>query len=181
MAGAIAPPDIQEVQKLSERTVAEAERAANIIQRIRSMAVHTITEKQKINPNAVIDEAILFLGHEFQRHDVRPSLHLDPAASMVVGDRVQLQQVIVNLAINAVQAMAAATGGERRITIRTSMLPGGEVSVAIEDTGPGIPVELHGRVFDSFFTTKSAGMGIGLAHLPLYRRVARGPHYGRRP
>ena len=157
------PPDFAEVLKLSERTVAEAERAANIIQRIRSMAVHTVTDKQKINLNAVIDEAILFLGHEFQRYEVRSSMHLDPAIPMIVGDRVQLQQVVVNLAINAVQAMAAVTGAESHITIRTNTLAGSDVSIVIEDTGPGIPIELRGRIFDSFFTTKSAGMGIGLA------------------
>ena len=157
------PPDIQEVLKLSERTVAEAERAANIIDRIRSMAVNSVTEKREIDPNAVIDEAILFLGHELQRHGVRTSLELDPAASMIVGDRVQLQQVIVNLAINAIQAMAAASGAERRITIRTNKLPEGGVAIVIEDTGPGIPADFRDRIFDSFFTTKSAGMGIGLA------------------
>jgi signal transduction histidine kinase len=104
-----------------------------------------------------------FLGGRAERHGVRTSLDLDPAASMIVGDRVQLQQVIVNLGINAIQAMAAASGAERRITIRTNKLPDGGVAIVVEDTGPGIPADLRDRIFDSFFTTKSAGMGIGLA------------------
>ena len=156
------PPDIDEVRRLSERTVAESQRAAEIIDRIRSMALRSATEKRLINPNDVVNEALLFLRHELQRHDVRVSLDLDPMAPMIAADRVQLQQVVVNLAFNAIQAMTSAGVIERWINLRTQSI-GDDVVVAVEDTGPGVPLDLRGRIFESFFTTKATGMGIGLA------------------
>ena len=156
------PPDIDEVRRLSERTVAESQRAAEIIDRIRSMALRSATEKRLINPNDVVNEALLFLRHELQRHDVRVSLDLDPMAPMIAADRVQLQQVVVNLAFNAIQAMTSAGVIERWINLRTQSI-GDDVAIAVEDTGPGVPPDLRGRIFESFFTTKATGMGIGLA------------------
>ncbi len=156
------PPDIEEVRRLSERTVAESQRAAEIIDRIRSMALRSATEQTLINPNDVVNEALLFLRHELQRHDVRVSLHLDPVAPLIVADRVQLQQVVVNLAFNAIQAMTSAGVSERSIVLRTQSI-GENVVIAVEDTGPGVPLEMRGRIFESFFTTKATGMGIGLA------------------
>jgi PAS domain S-box-containing protein len=157
------PPDLNEVKRLSERTVAEAQRAAGIIERIRSMALRSATEKANIDPNAVASEALMFLSHELQRHNVRVTLDLDPAAPSITGDRVQLQQVVVNLTVNAVQAIAAVNGSARQIFVRTRAPGDGTVRIAIEDTGPGIPEDKRGRVFDSFFTTKAMGMGMGLA------------------
>jgi PAS domain S-box-containing protein len=156
------PPDIEEVRRLSERTVAESQRAAEIIDRIRSMALRSATERKHINPNDVVNEALLFLRHELQRHDVRASLELDPTVPLTVGDRVQLQQVVVNLAFNAIQAMTSANVSKRRIILHTQSI-GDNVVIAVEDTGPGVPLAVRGRIFESFFTTKATGMGIGLA------------------
>ncbi len=164
------PPNLDEVQKLSSRTVAEVQRAAGIIERIRSMAVRAAPEKTHVALNPLIDEAILFLRHELQRHGVRVALDFEPSLPEIFGDRVQLQQVIVNLAINAIQAMTSAASPEREIAIRTSSTPGEPVLIEFKDTGPGISDEVVGRLFDSFFTTKAAGMGHRPDHLPLHHR-----------
>ena len=91
------------------------------------------------------------------------SLDLAPELPQIVGNRVQLQQVVVNLAINAVQAMIQLAPAERRISIRTMLSDPETVCCSVEDSGPGIDPEHLPRLFDSFFTTKDSGMGIGLA------------------
>ena len=156
------PPNIDEVRELSARTAAEVQRAADIIHRIRSMAARTNPEQHSIALNPVIQEAMLFLKHELQRNDVNASFLPAPNLPDVTGDRVQLQQVIVNLAVNAIQAMALAESPRRKLVIHTIAIPDNSVSIVVEDTGPGISEELLGRLFESFFTTKSTGLGIGL-------------------
>ena len=91
------------------------------------------------------------------------SLDLAPELPQIVGNRVQLQQVVVNLTINAVQAMIQLAPAERRISIRTMLSDPETVCCSVEDSGPGIDPEHLPRLFDSFFTTKDSGMGIGLA------------------
>jgi C4-dicarboxylate-specific signal transduction histidine kinase len=156
------PPNINEVRELSARTAAEVQRAAEIIQRVRSMAVRSTPEFAEVSVNPLIEEAILFLRHELQRNEIETSLHLDAKLPEIIGDRIQLQQVIVNLVVNAVQAMTTAKLGMRRLDITTSMNPSDEVLIVVRDTGPGISDEIRDRLFESFFTTKSSGMGIGL-------------------
>ncbi|HWG03743.1 MAG TPA: ATP-binding protein, partial [Beijerinckiaceae bacterium] len=125
--------------------------------------LRSATAKKLTNLNGVVNEALLFLRHELQRHDVRVSLDLDSRGPLIVGDRVQLQQVVVNLAFNAIQAMTSAGVTERWIILRTQSASDGLVTIAVEDTGPGIPIDMRGRIFESFYTTKATGMGIGLA------------------
>ncbi|MEJ1976966.1 MAG: ATP-binding protein [Acetobacteraceae bacterium] len=162
------PPNIDEVRELSARTAAEVQRAADIIHRIRSMVVRTSPEQKNIALNPMIDEAVLFLRHELQRNDVETSLQLGPDLPTLFGDRVQLQQVIVNLAVNAIQAMALANSVVRELTIRTVATADRCVLIEVEDTGPGIAEDALGRLFESFFTTKATGMGIGL---PICRSI----------
>jgi PAS domain S-box-containing protein len=162
------PPNIDEVRALAARTAAEVQRAADIIHRIRSMAVRAEPEHQNIELNSVIREAMLFLRHELQRNEVDSSLQLGSRLPTVFGDRVQLQQVVVNLAINAIQAMASAGRKPRVLTIRTAMSTVNRVVIEVEDTGPGIASDALGRLFESFFTTKTTGMGIGL---PICRSI----------
>lgn len=104
---------------------------------------------------------MLFLRHEFQSKDISISLDLAPGLPRVVGDRTRLQQVIVNLAINAVQAMARSGG--RKILVRAILSDPETVCFMIEDSGTGIDPTHLPRLFDGFFTTKETGMGIGLA------------------
>jgi C4-dicarboxylate-specific signal transduction histidine kinase len=163
-----APPNLEEVRELSLRTVAEAQRAAGIIHRIRSMAIRAAPVHEVVDVNLIIDEALLFLQHELQRNRVATTLRLSPGLPGVLGDRVQLQQVAVNLGLNAIQAMATGGHGERVLTIRTSALDGGRIGVEVEDTGPGFDADALIRIFDSFYTTKENGMGIGL---PICRSI----------
>jgi C4-dicarboxylate-specific signal transduction histidine kinase len=158
-----AEPNLVEVRELSARTAAEVQRAAEILQRIRSMAVRASPVKVPVSMNPLIDEAVLFLGHELTRQGIEVKLELDRAAPALVGDRVQLQQVIINLAINAIQSMTAAPRATRVLTFRTYAAHPRSQVVEVQDSGPGIKPEALDRLFEGFFTTKASGMGIGLA------------------
>ncbi|WDH19957.1 PAS domain S-box protein [Pseudomonas chlororaphis] len=161
-------PDIAEVRDLTIRMVADARRAAEIITRIRGMACHRTSERLSLPLNNVVKEAVQFLRHELQAQNVELSLSLTPHLPRINADRTLLQQVIVNLSINAMQAMEQAQVDERRICIATSCLDAATVQLTVEDSGPGIATVDLERLFDSFFTTKKSGMGMGL---PICRTV----------
>jgi signal transduction histidine kinase len=154
-------PDIGELRRLATRTMTDARRAADIIQRIRAMAVPGDAGRAPIGLNSVVEESMTFLRPELSKHNVEAILELAPGLPQVVADRVQLQQVFVNLAVNAVQAMVGRS--TRRLIIRTAKSDEDLVKGEVEDTGPGIPPQNIDRLFGSFFTTKKSGMGIGLA------------------
>jgi PAS domain S-box-containing protein len=154
-------PDLGELRALSNRTIADAQRAADIIRRIRYMALRRTPEQTPVALNGVVEEVMLFLSPELKRQGVRASVELASTLPDVMGDRVQLQQVFANLAVNAIQAMA--TVAERRLVIRTTHLDVGTIRADVEDTGPGIPEAQFVHLFESFFSTKEDGMGIGLA------------------
>lgn len=150
-------PDLGEVRGLSERIVADARRAADIIARVRAMAERREPERAALSLNALVVEAVTFLGHELRAHALDPVLALAPDLPDVLGDRTQLQQVLVNLIVNAAQAMAGSTSPRLRLT---TALADGRVTLTVEDNGPGIAEPA--RLFDSFYTTKASGMGMGL-------------------
>ena len=160
-------PDLDEVRGLAGRMVADARRAASIIARVRAMAERREPERIALSLNMLVEDARTFLAHELRAQDVGIELNLQPDLAMVSGDRTQLQQVIVNLAVNAVQAMAEAGVPDRTLRFTTGALPDGRLTLAVEDNGPGLPPE-PGRLFDSFFTTKASGMGMGL---PICRTI----------
>jgi PAS domain S-box-containing protein len=158
-------PDVEEVRELTKRVVSDARRAADIIARIRAMAARRAPEHAALSIDDVVREALAFLRHEAQSRGVALAHHPLESAPRVLADRTQLQQVVVNLAVNAMQAMTQSP--ERRLVFRTA-LEGGAVVCAIEDSGPGIPADDFGRLFESFFTTKDGGMGMGL---PICRSI----------
>jgi len=154
-------PDIEKIQQLTKNMVADARRAFEIIDRIRATVSGRKPRQVRISLENVVEESLAFLKHEFQSEGIAVSLDLAKEVPHIVGDRTQLQQVIVNLAVNAVQATAESGGGS--ILVRT-MLSGPEtVCCIIEDSGPGVDSAHLPHVFDSFFTTKDAGMGMGLS------------------
>lgn len=159
-------PDVAEVRALIGRVAADARRAADVIARIRDMASHRTPERTEISVNGMIEEACVFLRHELQAQNVALSLDLERALPPVLGDRTQLQQVVVNLAVNAAQAMAQSVG-PRRLTISSAQTKD-MVEVIFTDTGPGLRPEHAPRLFESFFTTKTSGMGMGL---PICRSI----------
>jgi PAS domain S-box-containing protein len=154
-------PDLDELRALSKRTIGDARRAADIIDRIRAMAMRHEVRQECLPLNGVVDDVLVFLGPELRRQSIATVLELESNLPDILADRVQLQQVIANIAINAVQAMDGCD--ERRLTIRTTLQDPGTTCVEIADTGPGIRPEQFPRLFQSFFTTKPSGMGIGLA------------------
>jgi two-component system sensor kinase FixL len=154
-------PNLAKVVQLTTRIAENARRASDIVQRIRGMAARRAPERVPVALNGIVEEALLFVRHEieFRSIDLTTGLarHLPP----VLGDRVQLQQVIVNLLVNAVQAQSGALKG--RIELSTAIGDAGTVVFTIRDAGPGIAEENLDRIFSSFFTTKDEGIGIGLA------------------
>jgi C4-dicarboxylate-specific signal transduction histidine kinase len=155
-------PDLAEVRELTECVVNDARRAADVIARVRTMARRQPTEQTLLSVDEVIREALLFLQHEVQSHGLMVTHYPNPAAPKVLGDRTQLQQVFVNLTVNAIQAMAQMEAARRMLVIRTTVSDPRTLCCTLEDSGPGIQPEHLDHLFDSFFTTKGGGMGLGL-------------------
>ena len=129
---------------------------------LRALASRRLPEQALLSLDDVIRETLAFLHHEVESRGVAVSHYPGGGLHKVVGDRTQLQQVVVNLTVNAVQAMAQAGSKRRDITIRTVAQDGTALRCSVEDSGPGIAPEHSTRLFDSFFTTKDSGMGLGL-------------------
>ena len=155
-------PDAKELRKITKRIAAGAQRAAEIIERVRGMASRRAPDRAVLSLDEVIRESLVFLRHEIQRHGVQIEHHQASGDPRVLADRTQLQQVIVNLTLNAMQAMVDTARGQRRIILRT-FAEGDRVCCTIADSGPGIEREHLGRIFESFHTTKDGGMGMGLS------------------
>jgi signal transduction histidine kinase len=131
-------PDVERARELTKHVVADARRASEIIGRIRAMVTRRIPEPTLLSLGDIVAESMVFLRHEFQSQSVAVSLDLAPELPRVVGDRTQLPQVVVNLAINAVQAMAQSEAVRRSICIRTMLSQPEAVCCIVEDSGPGI-------------------------------------------
>jgi PAS domain S-box-containing protein len=158
-------PDIEKARELIKRVVADTRRASEIIDRTRAMATRQAPRQAPLLLDDVIEESMVFLRHEFQSRSISVTFDLAKELPQIVADRTQIQQVIVNLAINAVQAMAQC--GARNLLIRTIPAPE-TVCCNIEDSGPGIDPAHLPHLFDTFFTTKDTGMGMGL---PICRSI----------
>jgi signal transduction histidine kinase len=157
------PPDIGEAIAAVQRIIHDATRASGVIGRVRGLVRKTRPEVTQLDINEVIDEAIGLIRSELLQHGVTIQLELAPGLPPVRGDRIQLQQVITNLAINAAQAMATVAERVRLLTVRSTSHDGNAVLVAVKDAGIGVDPEDLDRLFSPFYTTKSDGMGIGLS------------------
>jgi signal transduction histidine kinase len=166
-------PNLAHIREKIRRMNADVARAADIISRVRAMAAGRAPQRTPVALRDVITESLLFLRHDLQSKGVSVSLDLAPALPPVTGDRTQLQQVVVNLAMNAAQAMVESETAQPRLSIKTMICDGQSLSCVIEDNGPGIKPEHLPRLFDSFFTTKEAGMGMGL---PISRSIIETHH-----
>jgi signal transduction histidine kinase len=154
--------DVERVRELTRRMIRDARRASEIVDRVRTMAKRQAPRYTPLLFNEIIEESVAFLRHEFQSRNISVSLDLDPELPRVVGDRTQLQQVIVNLLVNAAQAMTDQASPRGGIRVRTMLSEPGTVCCSIEDGGPGIKPAHLSHLFDDFFTTKASGMGMGL-------------------
>ena len=154
-------PDIAKVARLAGKMVASASHASAVIERIQNMAKKQEPEWTPLAINDVIDEALLFVRHEGREKRIEFILDLDSKIADVLGDRIQLQQVVVNLLVNAIQAIEQAGPAGRYVVLRTVQEEGG-ILLSIRDSGPGIAVADLDHVFTGFFTTRVGGMGMGL-------------------
>lgn len=157
------PPDIEGAIKTAQRSLRDGNRASEVIQRLRGLFRKQDFTPEPLDLNEAAREVIAICSHDMQRRRIALTLNLDPALPLVVGDRIQLQQVILNLVLNAADALGSTQRHPRQIFIETAEAAPGTVQLAIRDTGSGISAEDLGRIFDAFYTTKPAGMGIGLS------------------
>jgi two-component system sensor kinase FixL len=155
-------PDLDEVREILQDIVAEDARAGEVIHRLRAFLKKSRTEFEPVDLNAVFGEVVGFVHSDAVVRDVAISLELDPRVPAVRGDRIQLQQVVLNLVLNAFDAVNAQPRGKRRILLRTGR-EGGLVHATVTDSGKGIPAEELETVFTPFFTTKPQGLGMGLS------------------
>lgn len=153
-------PDLGECRKLIEAMIADAKRASNVVAHVRSMASPQAGKYSRVSLSALVDEAMKLLAVQLQREGIATTIGLCGVLPEVMGDKVQLQQVVVNLVLNASQAMAGMPTPKLRLR---TMSKDDDVILTVEDNGPGIPEEDLDKLFGSFFTTKADGMGIGLA------------------
>ena len=156
-------PVLDEARGTVTRIIADADRASEVIRRIRTLARKSDTKRAWLNLNDVIDEVILLVRHEVSSHRISLRRELASGLPPVLGDQVQLQQVLINLVVNAIQAMATVIDRPRELLIRSRMQEPDQLLIAVRDSGIGIAPEKMSQVFDTFFTTKADGMGMGLS------------------
>ena len=156
-------PDLGEARRALGWIIKDGNRAGEVIQRVRALANKTDIRKAPLDINDVIEEVMFLFRHEVLSHSVSLRLELASALPPVLGDRVQLQQVMMNLLMNGIQAMSPVTGRRHELRIRSHEHGPDQILVAVEDSGIGIEPENVDRLFSAFFTTKPNGMGIGLS------------------
>ena len=157
------PPQLGEVRSAVESMIGDSVRASEVVSGLRSLSKKATPQRTHLNLNHIVDEVVLLVRREVFNHGVSLQLELAPALPPVLGDRVQLQQVIMNLLVNAIQAMAAVTDRPRELFVRTHRPEGEQVFIEVRDTGIGIDPENLKQLFNAFFSTKPNGMGMGLS------------------
>jgi PAS domain S-box-containing protein len=160
---ALDPPNVARARSSAESIIRDGDRASQVISRIRAMLKKATSAKSTLDMGELIMEVIALTRHEVTRNKVILRTDFEPALLHVSGDRIQLQQVMINLTVNAVDAMRGVKGGRRELLIAAVKESGGGVRVSVSDTGGGFDPEDAERLFDAFYTTKSEGMGMGLA------------------
>jgi C4-dicarboxylate-specific signal transduction histidine kinase len=157
------PPDIDAARRSVEWIVEDGNRTSEVIKRVRALAKKTDIEKSLLDITDVANEAMTLVQRELSSHGAVLKLELAPGLPRILADRVQLQQVIINLVINAVEAMESVTGRPRDLTVRSGRHEADTVFLSVADSGVGIADADAERMFTPFFTTKSSGLGMGLS------------------
>jgi PAS domain S-box-containing protein len=160
---AIEPPNLLEAREAAQRIVSDGNRAGQVIARVRALVKREPSEKSALNVNDVIADTLGFTRTEVARQGVSTRTELREDLPTVVGDRVQLQQVFVNLILNGIDAMSAVSERPRVLTIRSRSEHAGGVLVEVKDSGTGLGPGQSDHIFDPFFSTKPGGLGIGLS------------------
>jgi PAS domain S-box-containing protein len=156
-------PGMDAVRRSLEWIITDGNRASEVIRRVRALAHKTKIEKVPLDVNDLVREVITLVQRELSSHRVSLQMELAQPPPMILGDRIQLQQVIINLVMNGIEAMQSTTIRSRELVIRSGQDDAHGVVVSVTDCGIGISVEDADRLFTPFFTTKSSGMGMGLS------------------
>ena len=155
--------NFNELEEIMSDIARDQRRASEVIRRLRSLLARTPSETHAVDLNEVVEEVFQLISAQAVAHRVTLSTSLASRPLIVSGDRIQLQQVVLNLVMNSIEAMGNAAGGERRITARTDLVDEAAAEVSIADSGPGIALEKVEQIFEPFFSTKDTGMGMGLS------------------
>jgi signal transduction histidine kinase len=154
-------PDLEEAREAAKRIVKDAARASDIINGIRSLFKKESLQRELLDVNEVIQEMIVLLRSEATRYAISMRTELAEGLPPIIGDRVQLQQVLMNLMINGIEAMKDV-GGPRELALKSQLAENEELMVSVTDTGIGLPPQYRDQIFGAFFTTKQDGTGMGL-------------------
>lgn len=158
------PPDVTEAVDALSRLARDGKRAGEVVTRLRTLVRQgEATRKLNIDVNQIVRDTLPLIRSELQQNDVQITLRLDDTLSPVFADRVQIQQVVINLLMNAVEAMSSVRDAPRELRIHSTSDGRGYVQVTITDSGVGVPAADEAQIFNAFFTTKPRGMGMGLA------------------
>ena len=156
-------PDLAAARRSAEWVIEDGNRASDVIRRVRALANKSDIEKTPLDVNNVVRDVIALTQRELSSHGVSLRTELAPILPTILGDRVQLQQVIINLVMNGIEAMEPVTDRPRELVIRSGQDETHRVLLSVTDCGVGISAENANRLFNAFFTTKSSGMGMGLS------------------
>ena len=156
-------PNLDGARRSVEWIIKDGNRAGDVIRRVRALLTKSETQKALLDINDVVNDGIALMQRELLSHQVSLRMELAPTLPMILADRVQLQQVLINLVVNGIEAMQAVTDRPRELAIRTQQNEVHHVLVTVRDCGIGISTDDAARLFNAFFTTKSSGMGMGLS------------------
>jgi C4-dicarboxylate-specific signal transduction histidine kinase len=159
----MSPPNLDKAKAALGCVVRDADRAKDIVGRMRDQIKNAPPRKERFDLNEAIDEVIVIVRSTIDKNRIVVRTHLTNGRVAVRGDRVQLQQVLANLILNAVEAMSSVEGRARELSIRTEQSQSGDIFVAVHDSGSGIDPGNLERVFEPFYTTKTSGIGMGLS------------------
>jgi signal transduction histidine kinase len=160
---AASPPNLADSRDSVSRILRDADRASEVIRRIRGLLKKTQPQVVPQDLNDLIREVLVLVEGSLERNHVETDLELTPHAPPVFGDRVQLQQVVLNLVMNGIEAMTHVSDRPRRLVISSTLTASGQVEARVSDAGTGVAATDLTRLFDPFFTTKPTGMGMGLS------------------
>jgi signal transduction histidine kinase len=181
LQAAVVPPQLVEIKDIVADIGRDQRRASEVIRRVRGLLARAPTESREIDLNDVVREVFEFLAAQAAANHIALGTSLAPRPLLISGDGIEIQQVIVNLVMNALEAIRDAGSAERNVSGYTSLASGVFAEVAIEDSGPGITPEQAEQIFEPFFTTKDTGMGMGLSIARTIVASHGGRIWGRKP
>jgi signal transduction histidine kinase len=164
-----------EARAAADRATQGATRASEVISRIRSLINKAAPETTLVRLNDIIEETTALVDGQASKNDVAVVMELMPDLPLVSGDKIQLQQVILNLMMNGIEAMSSVAGHPKRLVVRSQVQGDGHILITVEDNGIGVDADLMGKLFEPFFTTRAQGIGMGL---PISRSIVE-VHSGR--